>query len=395
MINIGFMLNFPVEYKGGINYLKNLFYAIQQCKDTDVSVILFVPDDTDDEYVAIFSPYAKIIRTKILKRKSFPWLLSRIGEKYFGYDPLVHFLLKKNNISCISHSNYVCPDKKIKTINWIPDFQYLHLPDLWTAKQLSETSRLHKYLIEGSDKIVLSSFDAFNDFKTKYDKISKKVEVIHFVSQPVANQGGTSKPENKGYKTNDVPYFYLPNQFWTHKNHITAFKACEILINRGHKFQLITSGHMKDFRSNDDHIAQLVKYVKENNLDQVIKFLGLIPYTDVFELIKNAAALVNPSYFEGWSSTVEEAKSVGTLTLLSDIPVHKEQNPQGARFFDPDSPAELAQIMEDVLINKIPFFKASPKVLKEQLDNRTIIFGQKYIDLVKNLTSPANAERHS
>jgi glycosyltransferase involved in cell wall biosynthesis len=395
MINVGFMLNFPIEYKGGINYLKNLFYAIQQCKDTEVRVVLFVPDNMDDEYVTIFSPHAKIIRTKILKRKSFPWLLSRIGEKYFKYDPLAYFLLKRNNIRCISHSNYVCPDKKIKTINWIPDFQYLHFPDFWTSKQLSETSKLHKYLIKGSDKIVLSSYDAFNDFKTRYGNMSQKVEVIHFVSQPPANHADVSQQVSNVYKTNDLPYFYLPNQFWTHKNHIAVFKACEILVRKGYNFQLLTSGHMKDFRGNDDHISHLIDYVKENNLENVIKFLGLISYTDVFDLITNATALVNPSYFEGWSSTVEEAKSVGTLTLLSNIPVHKEQNPSGARFFNPDSPVELAKIMEDVLINKIPFVKASPKVLKEQLDNRTKIFGQKYIDLVKNLTLPANAKRNS
>lgn len=38
---------------------------------------------------------------------------------------------------------------------------------------------------------------------------------------------------------------------------------------------------------------------------------------------------VNPSFYEGWSTTVEEAKSIGVPLLLSDIPVHREH---GASF---------------------------------------------------------------
>ncbi len=38
-----------------------------------------------------------------------------------------------------------------------------------------------------------------------------------------------------------------------------------------------------------------------------------------------STALINPSQFEGWSTTVEEAKSLGVKMLLSDLEVHKEQ----------------------------------------------------------------------
>jgi glycosyltransferase involved in cell wall biosynthesis len=50
---------------------------------------------------------------------------------------------------------------------------------------------------------------------------------------------------------------------------------------------------------------------------------------------------VNPSRFEGWSTTVEEAKAVGTPMLLSDIPVHREQAPH-ADFFGTDDAAAMA-----------------------------------------------------
>ena len=41
----------------------------------------------------------------------------------------------------------------------------------------------------------------------------------------------------------------------------------------------------------------------------------------------HSIALINPSKFEGRSSTVEQGKSMGEKIILSTIPVHKEQKP--------------------------------------------------------------------
>ena len=65
---------------------------------------------------------------------------------------------------------------------------------------------------------------------------------------------------------------------------------------------------------------------------------------DVFGLINIAKAVINPSLFEGWSSTVEECKSVGKNMILSDINVHKEQHPN-AFFFSKNSIEELKKIL--------------------------------------------------
>ncbi len=42
-------------------------------------------------------------------------------------------------------------------------------------------------------------------------------------------------------------------------------------------------------------------------------------------LLAHAVAVINPSRFEGWSSSVEEAKALGKPLIVSDIPVHREQ----------------------------------------------------------------------
>ena len=69
--------------------------------------------------------------------------------------------------------------------------------------------------------------------------------------------------------------------------------------------------------------------------------------------------LINPSKSEGWSSTVEQAKSMGKLVLLSNLPVHKEQNPSRSFFFNPNDYLVLSQKLHD-LDKKFSFDKELP-----------------------------------
>jgi glycosyltransferase involved in cell wall biosynthesis len=384
--NIGFLLNFPVEYKGGINYFKNLFYAIHKYHSEEVQIILFVPSDLANEYVDSFSPYTKLVKTKILQRKTLPWMVSKVGEKYFNFDPLVYSLLRKHRIDYISHSNYVYPFKDIKTINWIPDFQYLHYPHLSTKKQYHYTTSLHKRLIEKSDSIILSSKSALSDYMEVYAQFSEKVEVLNFVSQPTQGiKTSLLKTEkidiyNRYNITKD--FFYLPNQFWTHKNHISVFKAIKILKDQGYDPLLITSGHMKDFRNDNSHITNLRNMVESNGLTNNILFLGLIPYNDVINLMILAKCIINPSFFEGWSSTVEEARTMGKKMLLSNIDVHLEQNPPNAVYFDPNNELELAEKMKDILEENQQDEQFDLVYLQKSLDDRTQKFALEYLKIL-------------
>ena len=58
----------------------------------------------------------------------------------------------------------------------------------------------------------------------------------------------------------------------------------------------------------------------------------------VYALMRTSMALINPSRFKGWSTTVEEAKSFGVPLILSDIDVHREQTDGTARYFGIDDP---------------------------------------------------------
>lgn len=237
-----------------------------------------------------------------------------------------------------------------------------------------------------STPVILSSYSALNDFKQFAPSFEDKVAVVQFVSQPdpviftISEQDEENIKDKYGIKGD---FFYLPNQFWKHKNHIVAFKAVNHLKKNGVNVTLVCSGLMSDYR-NKEHISKLIEYVNNNDLKENILLLGLIPYSDVFSIIKASRAVVNPSLFEGWSSIVEECKSVSKAMILSDLDVHKEQYPDVV-FFEKMDFIDLAR--------KIEFFDMDSKSSKKLnsnvlgLEERTQEFALKYCQLVDSVNN--------
>ena len=115
-----------------------------------------------------------------------------------------------------------------------------------------------------------------------------------------------------------------------------------------------------------------------------MKYLGLIPLHDVYKLNANCLCLINPSFFEGWSTTVEEAKSFGTPQILSNIPIHKEQSPNSI-FFNPYSYKSLAKILIDITIRKINLKRKKNNVIRKELENKNEDFANNFMRIIKKL----------
>ncbi len=390
MIRIAFLLNFPKDYKGGINYIKNLLYTNSITKFPDLEFYVFVPSDIEQEYIDIFSPYAKIVRTNIFKSYTLPWFLNKAFNRTFKYQLPLYLQFKKHKIDIVSHSFFWGNYKSLKIINWIPDFQCLHFPELWSKNELDNMLAINNNIIKYSDIVVLSSYDALNDYKKFAPSQLKKAKVLQFVSQPgeINNVDSLFLDIKNKYQLNDV-FFYLPNQFWSHKNHIVVFKAINLLKKKGLNPILVTTGVMNDFRGNNKNVIELKDYIKDNGLGKNILLLGLIPYNEVLVLMRKCLALINPSFFEGWSSTVEEAKSIGKSVIISDIGVHREQAPEKAFYFNPNNEIELASILEKVLVENVANFltisNEQKQLLEADLLNRTKMFGENYYNIIKDL----------
>jgi glycosyltransferase involved in cell wall biosynthesis len=145
---------------------------------------------------------------------------------------------------------------------------------------------------------------------------------------------------------------FLPNQYWLHKNHRLVIDALHVLRRQGRPAPLVIStGKTQDLRDPtafDSFRAALAEY----GVAEDYWVLGVIDRQHMLVLMSHSMAVLNPSRFEGWSTTVEEAKALGKTLLVSDIAVHREQV-QGRRdaklFGTDDAPAlaeHLAQLQE-------------------------------------------------
>ena len=74
---------------------------------------------------------------------------------------------------------------------------------------------------------------------------------------------------------------------------------------------------------------------------------------------------------------------MGKQIILSDIPVHREQNPERAMFFDPANPKELAKAIRECVRQWNPEEeRVCAKRAHERQSGRTEAFASTYEEIV-------------
>lgn len=394
MTRVGFWYDYGTVYAGGLNYFRNLLYAISQIQQDDVQALVFFGTDVDAATIASFSKYATVVQTPVLARKTLPWFVHRVLYRAFGMQTLVNQVLRKHKIDIVSHGSMVSgANRPYKLVTWIADFQYLHLPDLFPGLDVAKKSAEVERLVAESDIVIVSSQDALKDLRAVVTPASAaKARVLEFVSQPARALGAdVSRVALETKYGFSGRYFFLPNQFWRHKNHVVVFEAIAALKREGVDVLLLCTGWLRDPRfSKSEYVDKLQNIVSEHQLEGNIRLLGSIDYSDVLALSRHAIAVLNPSLFEGWSSSVEEAKSIGKPVILSNLGVHIEQNPPGSRYFAPNDVAGLATILREAWKTWPDEIDAVTEASAHAgLQARTRLFGEKYLHIIEELTQGA------
>jgi hypothetical protein len=268
----------------------------------------------------------------------------------------------------------------LPVVSWIPDFQHRHLPHLFTRPQRWRRDAGFRAQISTNRTIMLSSDNANDDCARFYPASRGKTEVVKFaIDFDPARHIARHSEITAIYNLPDR-FFYLPNQFWKHKNHALIVDALSILKADGlldTMSPIVLTGRTDDPR-NPKHFDELMGTVSERGLTSHFRYLGLIPYDDVFGLAGTCDAMINPSLFEGWSTTVEEAKGLGCRMLLSDIAIHREQAP-GAEFFSVADSKGLARLLSGVSAGPA-FVRASTETLVLQQRARRKSYAESLLD---------------
>jgi glycosyltransferase involved in cell wall biosynthesis len=233
----------------------------------------------------------------------------------------------------------------IPAIAWIPDFQHKVLPHLFSRSAWWKREIGFRAQVLGGRTIMLSSEDARRACEQHYPSTRGRTRTVHFAVPPSPGIPYSEAREIADSYGLPEQYFFMPNQFWRHKNHGLVLEALTILRQRGRQVVVAASGKQSDPRA-PDYFPAFRERLEQAGMQDMFRLLGMIPYPHLASLMRASTALLNPSLFEGWSTTVEEARSMGTSMLLSDLDVHREQMGEEARYFDRHSAQSLADALD-------------------------------------------------
>lgn len=372
MLRVGFALQGDAaQWLGGLNYLRNLMNAIWDLPDRRIEPVILTGGSLHPRILHGFPP-VRVLQHQVFLRNSSASLLHKCSRFLVAHRFLLH-----HRICLLSHSGPLGPGSPVPSLGWIPDFQHLHLPELFTGSDVKMRESAFMKMCRGCTQMLVSSRDAQKDLERF--ATGTRSHILRFACRPpTAKREDTSDKVVRRYSLKH-PFFLLPNQFWAHKNHLLVLRALHGLQQRGRRVLVAATGSTGDSR-NAEHFGRIKAMTEELGVGDQFRILGVIPYPDLVELMRACLAFLQPSLFEGWSTSVEEAKSLGKRIIVSNIPVHLEQDPPGALFFDPHSAEDLQNRMLQLLDapNGAQQAKDLARAARRQQDDRFREFGQCY-----------------
>ncbi len=391
MKRVGFLINFNIfKWFGGTYLIKNLINCIIKFSKNEIKPIIIVKKKLSKNEQKEFKNF-KLLKTNFFHNQT---LIDRIYNKFlillFGRSKTYDKFFLKNKIEILSHSNalsnsiYLGKKSAIKSYPFLADLQYLHYPQNFSLKNRI-LRKINIYMCAlHSTKIIVSSNDVKNDLKIVSKLASKKAMVSPFVFlSPKKHEIIKSSFLRTKFKL-PLKYFYLPNQYWIHKNHKVVLNALLHLKNKEKlkNIHIVSTGSKEEHR-NTEYFHEIQKFIGDNSLYKYYKYLGTVSFKEVLSLMYHSVAVIQPSKFEGRSSTVEQAKSMGKKILLSNIGIHKEQNPLRGKYFSPDNFKELSKLLLQSL-NKYDhtFEKKHIKYAYSKSKENFYKYYKNYVDLI-------------
>lgn len=374
---------------GGMEYIRNIILALTSLPQTDRStfeISLVVSSSSEQAFISSVRPYLKNVyfidelgpRTLFNRVK---WMIKR--EVFF----------KKMNFDFVypvMELHFGISNKRVTT--WIPDFQHKYLMELFTEQEIKARDKSYTRLAQQAYCIVFSSMSSEADFRKFYPENAANTRVLPFKTIPQQQWYDVSPVDiQKKYCLPDK-FLIISNQFWMHKNHLTVFKALKHLKDIGICPNVVCTGRIFDYRQ-PDYSDSILQTIHTLGLSQQVYLLGLIPKIDQIQLLRRSIALIQPSLFEGWSSVVEDARCMGKPLILSDLPVHLEQNPPQTRFFERSSPESLAPIMADCWNTLLPGPDFERETIAREVNrNEVATFAKLFLAIAKSSTNDSYLE---
>jgi glycosyltransferase involved in cell wall biosynthesis len=328
---------------GGLTYLKNLLPALAKI-DSQNTYFIFVPRDRFKAYQALGLPE----NFRIIAAPNFAhWVFRLFYEQ---------FILPKNYLKLNIEIIYNPGD--IGTIfTTLPQVLAIRNPNPYAPKELKPCwgffmqikiralRLLTKASVHKASKIIFVSDYSRKLISQKLKIPLSKTTTIHHGIDASRFAPGRIMNKGLGIKNN---YILSVSNLEEHKNFEILLSAyAQLPKGIKNQYQLKIAGGI----SMPSYFARLKDITKKLEIETNVKFLGKIPYENLPALYQRASLFVLPSLLETFGHPVLEAQSAGLPVILARSTSLPEVGGQGALYFAPRDPKDLAQKITQVLTN--------------------------------------------
>lgn len=378
------------EWLGGVYYVRNIMKTLAAAswiRDVKIHVLV------REEFAPIFEPLKlEFPKFQIHVRKNQKSLISRVIT-FFSKRVNRICDLEISKVSRKTRADFIFPVGSAPLlcchgtqVHWIPDFQHLYFPENFSLSERRTRNSLYSALAKGTNPLILSSHSALDDWNRCQPAAQGKAYVLPFISD-IEDEISKLTPSFETEVLSSLglspsTYFYVPNQFWPHKNHAIILDALEILKSQGkHLPKIVCTGNLSN-STGEDYSTNIKKRIEALLSPSPFMILSTLRRPQQIVVMKNALAILQPSLFEGWNTGIQEAKRLGKHLIASALPVHHEQCRKNVHFFDPHSASELAELLA-LPCNTLSSSIADP-IKEQELD------AQQYAEGVRSLFGSRN-----
>jgi glycosyltransferase involved in cell wall biosynthesis len=339
-LKLGIILNFSPKWMGGVIYIINVVKILNWLdEDKKPEVKLFYRPELKRFVDEIEYPYLEAIPWSFTDLRS-GYLRSWLNRKNLFIEPILEHRQLDTLFPVMDFP--VQLKTKVRLISWYADLQHKYYPRFFSRLKRLERDMRIRLILRFTDRLIVSSDNVASDFNRFFhlpDKLD--VSVFRFVSV-IDSFTFTTIDEIRLKHHIPEQYFLVSNQFHQHKNHQIILEALAILKSKGRAVPFIAMTGKLPEDNTSAYILRLKATIKEYGLEQHVCFLGVLSRQDQLTLMRFAQAIIQPSLFEGWSTVIEDAISLQTPVIASDLPVNMEQLEEKGVYFPKDNAHQLA-----------------------------------------------------
>lgn len=300
-------------------------------------------EKSSDNIIGMINGYKRKYFYNKFKDKVYNYIISDIKENMYD-ETIIH---QHDFISSIRLSKKLSKKYNIIFTNHTGEFLFLKkLP--MNKLPISFLTNHFKYILAPSNE--LADFKGIREDST-YSFLSNGVDTERFCE---ISESEKNKLRNKYDVPSDKIIIFSPRRWAPTKGIIYLVKSIKDLKNENVIFMF--GGN--DYSDYPEYREEILKYVKENNLESKIKLLGNIDYKVMDEYVKLSDIIAIPSLMEAISLSALESMACGKPVISTNVggmPQIIKPLKTGI-LVDPKNENQLADAI-DLLVNELDLRK--------------------------------------